>query len=249
MFILFFLLTLIFGLYFGSFFTAVAVRISNEEKVFVKHSTCDACKNRIGLFYLIPVFGYVFCKGKCKKCGGWVSVEYTVWEMLHASLWCLNYFLFKNQFEMFLVACVISSVLVFISIIDVKTMYVYDFHILILFILLLGFQIMKNNFEISANFIAIAVLKAFIPLVFKFVYEGLRQVITKEKVVLIGMGDVKIFIILFFLLDFHNLAFLIGTSGAFGMLFFVANKGRKTQEHYPFVPSIALATYIFFVML
>ena len=226
-----------FGLAIGSFITAIAVRISNEEKVFVKRSKCDTCNNVIPYFYLIPIFGYFLCNGKCKFCKQKVSIQYTLWEAFHAMLYIIIYILAKQNIFLFLPFALLTSVLLMIAIIDIKTQYVYDFHIVILAFCILYVLYYTQNLHISYK----SFIVAGIPLVFKYFYEFIRFKLSGEKMEVIGMGDIKIFIILFFFLDFYILLQILTLSGLLG-----AGYGlilRKTNSHYAFMPAISLSLY------
>lgn len=245
MFILYILAVLFFGLYFGSFITAIAVRISSEEKTFVKHSRCDSCGVRISMLHLVPIVGYIICNKKCAHCKQKISPEYTIWEAIHATLWCVNFLFLHQSMYLFIVVSAITSLLVLISIIDIKTMYIYDIHIVFLFILFLLFFWQKGVLEINAT----SFVKACLPLVFKLLYERLRFVFTRQKLVVLGMGDVKLLCVLFFFLDFFNIAMIMCISGIVGMLFFCAKKRRDAKSYYPFVPAIAVGIYYFLLFL
>ena len=56
------------GLIFGSFYNGVAYRLSNNMSlVKPKRSICPKCKKELGILELIPIFSYIFLKGKCKS--------------------------------------------------------------------------------------------------------------------------------------------------------------------------------------
>jgi prepilin signal peptidase PulO-like enzyme (type II secretory pathway) len=129
-----------------------------------------------------------------------------------------------------------------IAVIDFETMYVYNVHILIFGILLAAFLYVNNILQIEL----LSFISAFIPPFFKISYEYARQKVTKNKVTVIGWGDVYIFIILFFLLDFLNIAIIIFISGLFGVFFGILRKSEYSN-HYPFIPSISLAVYTIFI--
>lgn len=239
MFIFNIFIILLLGLYFGSFITAIALRISADQKIFVKYSKCDFCNKKLSMLNLIPIFGYLFCKGKCVNCKQKISIEYTLWEILHSVLWCINYIALHHSIILFTIFCAITSLLVFISIIDIKTMYIYDAHIVFLFLLFLLFFWQKNILYINA----ISFIKALIPLAFKAIYEKMRELITKEKIVVLGMGDVKLFAILFFFLDFYKIAVIVGLAGVLGVLFFYFKKRTYANNYYPFIPAISVSIY------
>jgi leader peptidase (prepilin peptidase)/N-methyltransferase len=235
-FIIFFL-----GLYIGSFITAISMRISNEEKVFIKRSKCDNCGKIISYIYLIPVLGYLLCRGLCRFCQKKVSLEYTFWELLHATLYIILYLLSKENLAIFLVFAFVTSVLIMMTIIDIKTQYVYDLHIVLLAFGIFLLLFVTKNLHIGYK----SFIFGSIPLLFKFLYEWLRFKVSREKIEVIGMGDIKIFTILFFFLDFYILLKIVVLSGLFGASYGLLL--NKKNIHYAFLPAISLALYIILI--
>ena len=160
------------------------------------------------------------------------------------SCMCLfvKFLCFSEQLGGFFLFCGVTSILFLISIIDIQVMYIYDIHIIILFIFFVGFLYSVGELKITL----FSFMKAGIPLCFKVVYENIRAKITKEKVVVIGIGDIKLFTILFFLLDFSKSIMIILESGLIGMLFGLL-KRPVGDNHYPFIPSISLSLYTLFI--
>ena len=242
MFILSYLIVIILGLYLGSFLTAMSLRVVNNQKLFSKHSFCDSCGARIKFFSLIPVIGYLSSKGRCLFCKNKISVKYTIWEIVYCCIFVLNFAVFGNNIPSFLTFTLLTFTMFVIAVIDFETMYVYNIHIFIFGIFLAAFLYINNILQIEL----LSFISAFIPPFFKISYEYVRQKVTKNKVTVIGWGDVCIFIILFFLLDFLNIAIIIFISGLFGVFFGIL-RNRSIYTHYPFIPSISLAVYTIFI--
>ncbi len=235
------LVVAIIGLYFGSFFTAISLRICSDEKVFTKRSACDSCLKTISFLSLTPIIGYILCKGRCKKCFCKVPIKYSIWEAIYSLILVINYCAFHNNLHIFLAFSILTTEMFVACVIDFETMYVYNVNILLFAISLFYFLFISKNLLITqASFVV-----ACFPLIFKFGYEFIREKITKKKINVIGIGDICIFVILFFLLDFSKIAIIIALSGMFGILF--GTIGKYVKSHYPFVPSIFLSCYIIFI--
>ncbi|MDA0617477.1 MAG: prepilin peptidase [Proteobacteria bacterium] len=243
MFILFFVIYIPLAMYIGSFITAIALRISNDESIFAVRSKCDSCGSIINFLHLIPIIGYIVCKGRCVSCRQKVSIEYTIWEMLHTMLYINNFIHFYGNIPALVCICGITSVLMMISIIDIKTMYIYDAHIIILFI----FSILFFCSISSLNITYISFISGCIPLLFKVVYEFIRKAITGRYCEVLGMGDVKLLIVPFFFLDFYKITVLMELSGLAGVVYSGVLRGRKSNMHYPFAPSISVSIYGLFI--
>ena len=66
-------LLFIIGACLGSFFLVVGKRLPINEDVLFSRSRCDKCKKELKWYDLIPIFSYVFLKGKCRYCGEKIS--------------------------------------------------------------------------------------------------------------------------------------------------------------------------------
>ena len=58
----------IIGLVFGSFYNVLGTRIPNGESIIKPRSHCEKCGHILKWYELIPLFSFIFLKGKCRKC-------------------------------------------------------------------------------------------------------------------------------------------------------------------------------------
>lgn len=72
----------IIGIYFGSFFTLATYRLPKKENITHKHSYCPNCNHKLGFFDLIPIFSYLFLRGKCNYCNKKIGIRYFIFELL-----------------------------------------------------------------------------------------------------------------------------------------------------------------------
>ncbi|MCI8352928.1 MAG: prepilin peptidase [Clostridia bacterium] len=72
----------ILGIYFGSFFTLATYRLPKKEDITHKHSYCPNCNHKLGALDLVPVFSYIFLKGKCRYCKKTIGIRYFLFEIL-----------------------------------------------------------------------------------------------------------------------------------------------------------------------
>lgn len=86
---IFFIWLAIFGLIFGSFLNVVTIRY-NPDKGFsnVKsiggRSRCPICRKQLIWYELVPVFSFLFLRGRCRHCGHRISLQYPIIELLTA---------------------------------------------------------------------------------------------------------------------------------------------------------------------
>lgn len=76
------IIVFIIGIYFGSFFTLATYRLPKKEDITHKHSYCPNCNHKLGVFDLVPIFSYLFLKGKCRYCGNKIGIRYFLFELL-----------------------------------------------------------------------------------------------------------------------------------------------------------------------
>jgi len=82
--------TIIFGLAVGSFLNVCIYRVPRKGSVASpKRSYCPHCEHSLSALDNIPVFSYIFLRGKCRYCKGTISPRYMIVELLTAGLFVL----------------------------------------------------------------------------------------------------------------------------------------------------------------
>ena len=76
----------IFGAAMGSFLNCAAWRIAREESFLKGRSRCPSCGHVLGPADLVPVFSWLFLRGRCRYCGTRVSPRYFLTECAAALL-------------------------------------------------------------------------------------------------------------------------------------------------------------------
>ncbi len=74
----------ILGLIIGSFVNVLIYRIPEGKSIVSPPSACTSCGNRLTAADLVPVFSYIFLRGKCRHCGERISLRYPLIELLTA---------------------------------------------------------------------------------------------------------------------------------------------------------------------
>lgn len=70
----------IFGTLLGSFCNVVVLRMAVGKSVVFPPSACPHCNHRLSPFDLIPVFGWLLLRGKCRYCRAPISMQYPLVE-------------------------------------------------------------------------------------------------------------------------------------------------------------------------
>ncbi|MEG1240819.1 MAG: prepilin peptidase [Oscillospiraceae bacterium] len=74
--------TAVLGLVMGSFCNAWAWRLCHHESIAKGRSHCASCGHTLAAKDLIPLFSYLFLRGKCRYCGERISPRYPAAELV-----------------------------------------------------------------------------------------------------------------------------------------------------------------------
>jgi leader peptidase (prepilin peptidase) / N-methyltransferase len=125
----------LYALLLGSFYNVVGLRVPLKKSIVKPRSSCPYCRHQLTAVELIPVFSYLSQKGKCRRCKGRISPLYPFMEALNAGLFVLAYLQLGMQWEL-LAAWTLISMLVIITVSDLKYMVIPD-KVLLLFLALI----------------------------------------------------------------------------------------------------------------
>ena len=118
-------LVLIIGLCIGSFLNVCIYRIQKEESIAFPGSHCTSCGHELKTYELVPVLSYIFLRGKCIKCKDKISIKYPLVEILNGLLYTLLFIKYGLSFN-FVFYCLLVSLLIVISIIDLESKFIYS---------------------------------------------------------------------------------------------------------------------------
>src|ERR1700677_3289176 len=78
----------------GSFLNVVVYRLPRGMSIVSPPSRCPECETPLRRFYNIPVFGWIFLRGKCRYCHKPISARYPIIEAITGSLFIFYYVMF-----------------------------------------------------------------------------------------------------------------------------------------------------------
>lgn len=222
------------GLCFGSFFNVVGLRVPEKISIVRPRSACPGCNHQLTLFELIPVFSFLFQKGKCRNCKISISPIYPLFEILTGLLFSFSFYYFFFTKEL-IVALTLISLLIIITVSDIKYMIIPDKVLLFFSPVLL----------IERVFIQLD--PWWDPILGTVVGFGLLLLIAIVSKGGMGGGDIKLFAVLGLVLGLKLmlLAFFLSTLfgavfGLIGILLARVERGKPM----PFGPYIALGTIV-----
>ncbi len=92
----FFLILIFFiGSSFGSFSKAFADGYVNEQKI-LRRSNCNSCKKQLLWFHLIPIFSFIFLKGRCSFCKLKINLDTFFFEIFFGFLFLALFIYFDS---------------------------------------------------------------------------------------------------------------------------------------------------------
>lgn len=169
----------LFGIVIGSFLNVCIYRIPKHEDIVKTRSHCMNCGYQLKWYDLVPVFSFLCLRGKCRKCGTKLSVQYPLVETANGILYVLITWIHGMTITA-LLYCLLISALIVISVIDFRTLEIPIG--LNIFILILGIARVATDFQ---NVWAYVIGFLAVSLVLAVLYYA-------SKGTAIGGGDVKL---------------------------------------------------------
>jgi leader peptidase (prepilin peptidase)/N-methyltransferase len=110
----------LFGITIGSFLNVCIYRIPNGEDLVHTNSHCMSCGAKIRWYDLIPVVSWLALRGRCRKCGEKISIQYPLVELANGIAWTA--LIAVQGLSMHAICCCAAiSALLVLSIIDWRT--------------------------------------------------------------------------------------------------------------------------------
>ncbi len=197
--IILFSIIFLFGIVIGSFLNVCIFRIPKKEDIVKTSSHCMSCGYHLKWYDMVPIFSFLALRGKCRKCGAKLSVQYPLIEAANGILYVCIVWTGGIGIES-LLYCLMASALLVLSVIDFRT-YEIPFGIN-LFILALGLVRAATDYRNFLTYlIGLLSVSAFLAIL--YYATGGRA---------IGGGDVKLMAACGLLLGWKLiiLAFLLG---------------------------------------
>jgi prepilin signal peptidase PulO-like enzyme (type II secretory pathway) len=223
---------LILGLLIGSFLNVVIYRLPEGESIVMPPSHCPRCSASLRPIDLVPVFSWLFLKGRCRYCKAPISPRYALIELLTGISFAFSY-LYAGLSWQLLALLVLISVLIADTFIDLDHQIIPDELNIFLLIFFIAFNFMASY--IPWKDALFGALAGSLPLFLLVVLTGGAGM---------GFGDVKLMFVLGLYLGLWStlltlfLSFIYG--GIFGVLL-LATGIKKRKDAIPFGPWIAIA--------
>ncbi len=230
----------LFGAAMGSFLNCAAWRIAHKQSFLKGRSHCPECGHVLSTADLVPLFSWLFLRGKCRYCGAKVSVRYFLAELFMAAvtvvcllrfdltILCLRNYIF--------ICCLFC-----LSLVDLEDFTIPDGCLLI----------SAAVWLLALPFIGWSWKDALLHLLAGVVFGGglLGMSLVMDRILKrdsLGGGDIKLYFVVGLYLGFASTLFSLLIACVLGLLFAFLRKrfGEESGDQIPFGPSIAAAAAV-----
>lgn len=241
------ILVFIFGSIIGSFLNVLILRLPNGKSIGGR-SHCMHCKHELAWLDLVPIFSYLFLRGRCRYCGKRISPRYIIVETITGLLFVTAYLIFMpaaasaaSWIEL-IRAIFIVVVLILIFAIDLEHFLILDKVIFPAGLALLILNFMLDVFKGSTTFNSFTV-QGILSAAGLALFFGAIYFFSDGR--WIGFGDVKFSLFLGLATPFPFI--LVNIFGAFFLgsvigIILLASGIKKLKSEIPFGTFLALST-------
>lgn len=227
----------VFGTILGSFYNVVGYRLPRGESIVFPSSHCPKCNHKLTFIELIPIFSFLFQRGKCKNCKTKISWFYTIFEFLTGILFALSYLQFGLSFD-FLINITFISMLIIVIISDYQTMIIPDELLIFTSILLIIEIFIKSGISVLLNSILNGIIMFTIMLIIKLIGDFLFK---KESM---GGGDIKLMFLYGLVLGWPTSCISICLASFIGLPISLVLLNKTKNHEIPFGPFLAISAII-----
>ena len=242
------------GAAFGSFVGAFTWRLHEHKNFVSDRSECEHCHHKLGALDLVPIFSWLFLRGKCRYCKAKIGAT-TLWlELAMAALFLGSYYFWPLPFTTW--QAMVSFALWLVYLVGLVALLVYDLRWMLLpnviIFPLIALAIVESTIRYpvqhsAGNLLHHAASVALGVLVLGGLY-WLLHTVSKGKWV--GYGDVKLGVFMGIALGFPNALLALFLANIIGFIFVLPGvlTGRlKRTSRVPFGPFLIIAFIISFL--
>lgn len=230
----------ILGSVMGSFYYALATRLSKGESIIKPSSHCDTCKEPLKWYELIPIISYIIQGGKCRNCKAKLPLSYLLIEICTGILFSVCFHKFGFKLELISSLIFVSS-LIIIIISDIEYMIILDE---VLIFAIVGI-IIVDIIDIGLYDTSIKILYGMGSFVTMLLIQKLGNIMFKQES--LGGGDIKLMFLIGLVIGYSMSVcnIFLATFIAFPIALFLLI--RKKDNIIPFGPFLSMAAILLYV--
>lgn len=242
------LIIFIIGLVVGSFLNVVIYRLNTGKSISTGRSMCMSCAKELHWYELVPVFSFLFQRGKCTKCREPISFQYPLVELIMGILFVVIYMkvLFPFGFTAvsilsFVGVLYVASLLIVIMMYDIRHKIIPD--VLVYQLIALGIGLLLYRDLVLPSY---GVFFGFLQGMLVALPFFLIWLITRGRG--IGFGDVKLALGMGLLLGFAKgvalffFSFWIGA--VVGVILLAFSKKYSMKSEIAFAPFMIISFFL-----
>lgn len=240
--ILFGIYMFILGSIFASFFGVIIDRVPKDLSIVSPSSRCNECGHVLKWYENIPIFSYLFLRGKCSKCETKIGLFSLVYETIGGISLLLVYLKYGISIMTLLVSLV-TLIMLLIAGYDYSTHYVLDSFLILLFVAcisLLGYRLFFLDYDF-VPYLESVVLSLLFFIILRVV---MTKILKRES---LGIGDIYVTSIVASVLDPMEIVLAILIASVVGLIFAVINiisKKQSRTDEVAFCPYLCFAFYV-----
>ncbi|HGI6614688.1 TPA: A24 family peptidase [Listeria monocytogenes] len=228
----------IYSAVFMSFIQVAGECFPVKKSFLFRFSECNYCQKKLAFYHIIPIFSFLFFRGKSRCCERPIPIIYFLMELVTPIYILLLYIQFSFSYS-FLLYYIIYYFLAFFFITDIFYLYVSNSILIVFFCVLATIAILYN--QTLMDLIYSGGISCLFYLLFFIIFrKG------------IGLGDIKILIILSTFLGFkigYYIFFLAIIMGTIILLTALMLKKVKKNKQVPFVPYLFVSFLLISILM
>ena len=230
----------------GSFLNVCIDRLPRGQSIINPPSHCSACNHKLGIMDLIPLFSYLWLRGRCRYCRSPIPVRLPVVEGITGLLFTFLYWKFGLGLELG-ISLVYACLLIVIFVIDLENQLVLNIVVYPGMALAFAFSFFWPGLEVIGWLPGQALGRVASSLaggVFGLVAMALPFVLYRRGM---GMGDIKLGALIGLMTGYPLVFVAVLLSWIGGGLVgatLLAFKIRKRSDPIPFAPFMVTSTIV-----
>ncbi len=222
------------GLFTGSFLNVCIDRLPRGQSIIRPPSHCAACQQKLSVLDLVPLFSYLWLRGRCRYCGAHIPLRTPIIEAVTGLLFAFLYWKFGLGLEL-AISLIYACLLLVIFVIDLENQLVLDKVVYPGIALALAFSLLWPGLGIVSSLQGGALGLAIMALPFLVYRQGM------------GMGDVKLGAMVGLVggypLALVTLLLAMITGGLVATALLIS-KIKKRSDPIPFAPFLATSAMV-----
>ena len=135
------------GLAIGSFLNVCIDRLPQGQSIINPPSHCAACNHKLGMLDLIPLFSYLWLRGRCRYCQAPIPLRLPIVEGITGLLFALLFWKYGLGLELG-IFLIYTSLLIIIFVIDLENQLVLDIVVFPGMVLVLALSSVWSGMEV-----------------------------------------------------------------------------------------------------